>query len=179
MKEIIWGKIPIRALVAVFYTNISIMFLGGIVALSFLVAELTQRGEKWMYVLYAIVFSLLTAIASFFVGFEQSKRLRTGRAMWFHGLTWPGTILPQSKSFFRFRGAHELGNGWVIATFQKVTKAQCLTDTSTGEVLCNDLFCVLTKKEALPPRPCLLKLEYDQRANIRATVIPEQTQRWN
>ena len=162
MKKIICGKIPARALVAVFYTNISILFFGGTAALSVLIAKLPQDGDRRMYVLCAITISLVVALASFFAGFEHSKRLLTGRAMRFQGLAWPGTVLPQSKSFFHFLGSHELGNGWVVATFQKITEMECIANPPR-EVSCSNLFCVLTRKDSLPSKRCLLRLEYDQR----------------
>lgn len=174
MKKYI-QKIPRNAATITLHAITSVVLLTSTVSLPLMVAELAPEGVKLDYVLYACVFSLLGVAASFVAGYDWSRRSMRGRMMRFDELICPGTLLPQGKSFFHFLGKHELGNGWVVATFQKVAGSQCLKRVPGTEVCQKNLFSVLTRGEALPQNPpCVIKFEYDQRFSIRATIIQKQ-----
>lgn len=178
MKKTKFQKIPARIHAALGYALVGLAFSASAIGLLLLVADLAQDAEKKMHILFASVFLFASTGASFFIGCDWSRRLLKGRMMRFQELTCPGTVLPQSQSFFRFHGAHELGNGWAVATFQKITKVQRLTGVS-GWVSMRDIFCVLSKKECLPQKPCLVKLDFDQQENMLATIISEQVSERN
>jgi len=159
------------------YALVGLTFFASGIGLLLLVVDLTLENTA-TNIFFATVLLLALSVASFFIGCDWSRRLFQGRVVRFEELTCPGTVLPQSRSFFRFHGAHELGNGWAVATFQKVARTQCLNGVS-GWVSRRNLFCILSRREWLPKKPCFVKLDFDQHENMLATIIPEQTPELN
>lgn len=174
MKKIV-NKLPARSLAVISYALLGVFLAGTLSMLLILVIKITPEEEwKWLYALYVALFSAMFVLGIFLAGFERAKLLYSGQTVDLGRLTWPRTVLPQSKTFFYFHGAHELGGGWVVATFQKVEK-ETLINGPPQKVRARSLFCVLAKHEWLPQsKSCYVKLGFDQHSAIRVSVIPNQ-----
>ncbi len=172
-------KLSARASAIIYYTLFTGYVGGTLCVLLFLLLVITPGEEwRWLYAFYVGMLIIMLSLGMFLAGLELAKLRYAGRAVGPEKLIMPGTALPQCKSFFFFRGAHTLGGGWVIATFQKVEKEVCVSGPPNALPI-KDLFCVLTRKEALPQGPCLLRFELDQHQHIAATELPMPAPRLN
>lgn len=147
------------------------------IILPFAAKDMAAPYEGWDKLIVAIATAVLVvvpAFITFFVGHEWASKKLKGRPINFDGLIEPGTLLPQSSSFFRFMGKHDLGSGWVIALFEKAKPNSTLQPSYPRTLLRSNVFCVLTENRTVPDQPCFVHIKYDQHQRINAITIPDQ-----
>lgn len=166
-------KIPYNVQIAFWYAVavFAVLFTAGIILQ--LATINAPKEETWLYALFALLFMSLLAGFSFLGGKVFAMRSFKGRALEIIELTGPGTMLPQSENYFRFLGKHELGGGWAVGTFLKVTKAQTVLGTPPS-VKKKDLFCAITDVACFPERQMFVRLSYDQRSFLKLKGLEEQ-----
>ena len=138
--------------------------------LASLMFDVAPSSNRWMDIGPAVATLAAASVISFVFGFDTAKKKFRGRAIGLDGLTWPGTMLPQSKGYFEFLGKEDLGSQ-SLGMFRKVRKPQDIVTGLPQAISRNDILCVLSPAEVLPLGPCLLKVAYDLHDDMTVTTF--------
>ena len=163
-------NLSVRTSLAFLYTLFGLGLVASPAVLAAIITDVAPKRDYWMYISASITTLGAASIISFIFGFDVAKKKFRGRAVGLQDLTWPGTILPQSSSYFEFLGKQNFGSQ-SLGVFRKVRKPQAIVFGLSRVVPKEDLFCVLSPEAILPTRPCLLKVVYDQHCHMDVSTI--------
>ena len=165
-------NVSVRTALAIMYPLFAMALLGSPIVLAIMVIDVAPSNERWMYVGASVTTLVAASVCSYIFGFDAAKKKFRGRAVGLEGLTWPGTILPQSASYFQFLGKQTLGSQ-SLGIFRKVRDPQTIVTGLSPEVQRGDLFCVLSPPRILPVDPGVYKVTYDQHYYIGVIPLPD------